>query len=181
MREVMARIACLLLLSLFMLLSLSATAQAAIVDLPPLVSAAVDEEAEEPDESGDVEDEIRECEEAPEACGEEESEEAEGDTGAYPPECALRSASARAVAKHGKLKVTVSYSTNGPVKATIQIDNGSIRIGSFKRRLGRSGVLRFTQPLSKKQRVKRIAVRVQLATGRAGCPSRRLVLFPGRG
>ncbi len=173
-------------LALAALLFVASTSQAdsPIPDIDPL---AFEEEFEIEDEG---EFELEECEAA-----EEEFEEGviaaaevdifcEADGGASAAAdkgksaCALRSAKARAVEKRNKLKVTVGYTTSEPLKATIQIRQGKTTIGSFKRRLGKSGVLRFTEKLSEKLAGKRTVVKFKLPSGSAGCPSRRLVLFP---
>jgi hypothetical protein len=62
-------------------------------------------------------------------------------------ECPLRSASAHASTHNDKLKITIGYTTNSPVAATIQIH----KVGTFKRQLGRSGAIRITKKLGKKQ------------------------------
>lgn len=84
-------------------------------------------------------------------------------------ECPIHSASAHASAHHGQLKLTIGYTTNAPVAATIQIHG----IGTFKRHLGRSGVLRFSG-----EDRSRPVIHIKLPKGSVGCPSRRLVLFP---
>ncbi|HET7053032.1 MAG TPA: hypothetical protein VFI09_03840 [Solirubrobacterales bacterium] len=98
-----------------------------------------------------------------------------GSSSAAPAVCPIHSASAHATVRHDRLKLTVGYTTTTPVTATIQIHD----VGTFKRHLGKSGVLRFTEQLDGK-RHGRFTVRVLLPpTERTGCPSRRLVLFPG--
>lgn len=87
-------------------------------------------------------------------------------------ECPIRSASAHASTHRGQLKLTIGYTTNTPVSATIQIHG----IGAFKRHLGKSGVLRFTGPASDEHN--RPVVHIKLpASERAGCTSRSLVLL----
>ena len=93
-------------------------------------------------------------------------------------DCPVRSAHAHAVEKNDRLKMTIGYTTNEPTRATLEIRAGSTQVASLKRHLGRSGVLRFTKVLSKMQAGKRTLVRIKLPKGSAGCPSRRLVLFP---
>ncbi|HWM53773.1 MAG TPA: hypothetical protein VNO20_00040 [Solirubrobacterales bacterium] len=101
---------------------------------------------------------------------EEEAEPLPGDV------CPLRSASAHAVTKRDKLKLTIGYTTNEPFDARITIQRGSVQIGSVRRHLGHSGVFRFAEKLD--ERGGKIVANIA-ATGRsAGCPSRRLVLFP---
>jgi len=92
-------------------------------------------------------------------------------------ECPLRSTRAHASVRNDNLKVTVGYSTFEPVKATIKVRNGSAR-DTYKRKLGKSGVLRFTEPLGDKSAKKRTEVRIKLPKGGTRCPSQRLVLFP---
>jgi hypothetical protein len=95
-----------------------------------------------------------------------------GSSSAAAAECPIHSATAHASRHHGRLKLTVGYTTTTPVTATIQVHG----IGTFKRHLGKSGVLRFTEKLGSKPHG-RFAVRIKLpASERAGCPSRRLVL-----
>ena len=53
----------------------------------------------------------------------------------------LRSARGHASAGRNKLKLTIGYTTNEPVTAKIQIHG----LGTFKRHLGKSGVLRLTR------------------------------------
>lgn len=85
-------------------------------------------------------------------------------------ECPIHSASAHASTHNDRLKLTIGYTTNTPVAATIQIHG----LGTFKRHLGKSGVLRFTG-----EEHGRPIIHIKLAAGeRAGCTSRRLVLFP---
>lgn len=92
-------------------------------------------------------------------------------------ECALRSASANAVTKNDKLKLTIGYTTTEPVNAKVEIKQGGVKLASLSRHLGRSGVLRHTEKLGENEDGK-LTVRLKLASGAAGCPSRRLVLFP---
>jgi hypothetical protein len=123
-------------------------------------------------------------EEAGEICEEEAEESGQKKAGRLalaPEECLLRSAHARAAVndRSNKLKLTLGYTTYEPIKATIQLRSGSTRIGSFKRHLGRSGVLRFTKAVAEKQSHKRVFVEIDLpSVEQAGCPSRRLALFP---
>jgi hypothetical protein len=105
--------------------------------------------------------------------------EAEAGTGAASSagKCPLRSTNGHAAIKGNKLKLTIGYTAFEPVNATIEVRNGSIQ-GAYKRHLGHSGVLRFTKPLRGKKPKKRTEVHIKLMKGGAGCPSRRLVLFP---
>jgi hypothetical protein len=112
--------------------------------------------------------------EADEICAE-----AKGETGAASSagECPIHSAIAHASTHHGRLKLTLGYTTNDPIKATIQLRSGPTELGTFKRHLGKSGVLRITKKMGNAHG--RIVVHIQLPPAeRAGCPSRRLVLFP---
>jgi hypothetical protein len=103
-------------------------------------------------------------EEAEEACDEEESETSSADR------CPLRSASAHAATTHTKLKITIGYTTYQPTPARVQIRNSHLE--TYKRHLGKSGVLRFTEKLAKTASAK-VVVSIE-PIGRAGCPSRRL-------
>jgi hypothetical protein len=131
-------------------------------DLTALSTAFEEEEAEAESEEWE-EDELEEGEEA---------EPLPADT------CPLRSASAHAVTKKGKLKLTIGYTTNEPFNAGVEVKQGSTRIHSVHRHFGHSGVLRLhSSQLSGKQ-TGRLSVRIKLPSGGSGCPSRRLVLFP---
>lgn len=134
-----------------------------VPDLAPLSTAFEEEEAEAESEGEDWEEE--EWEE------EEEAEPLPGDV------CPLRSAHAHAVTKHDKLKLTIGYTTNESVTTTIQLRKGTVGVETFKRHLGKSGVLRFTEEELGKGSGK-LSVHFKLPPGSAGCPSRRLVLFP---
>ena len=98
-------------------------------------------------------------------------EEGEGESGAAD-ECPLRSAHGHSATTHGRLKITIGYTSFEPVLARVQIHAGGVE--TFKRHLGRSGVLRFTQPLTRNDGG-RVLVRID-QIGRAGCPSRKLAL-----
>jgi len=94
-----------------------------------------------------------------------------------PEECILRSAHGHAaISSNGdKLKLTVGYTTYEPVTAKIDVGKGT----TLYRHLGRSGVLRITESLQGDNAPKQLAIRIQLPSARsAGCPFRRLVLFP---
>ncbi len=131
-------------------------------DLAPLPAAFEEEEAEAESEGEDWAEE--EWEE------EEEAEPLPGDV------CPLRSARAHAVTKHNKLKLTIGYTTNEPFTTAIQLRKGAVGIETFKRHLGRSGILRFTEELGKGSG--QLSIHIRLPSEGAGCPSRRLVLFP---
>jgi len=77
-------------------------------------------------------------------------------------QCPIRSARAHASLKRKKLKLTIGYTTGTPTKATIQIRG----IGTFKRKLGRSGAVRIVKKLGKRQ-PRRIVVRIKAPS----CPS----------
>ncbi len=132
-------------------------------DLPPLPAAFEEEEAEAESEVEDW--------------GEEESEEEEEAEPLPGDVCPLRSAHAHAVTRQDKLKLTIGYTTNEPFSARITIQRGSVQIGSVRRYLGHSGVLRFAEKLAERGG-KKIVANIAAADRSAGCPSRRLVLFP---
>jgi hypothetical protein len=104
------------------------------------------------------------CTEADEAAG--------GASSKTTSECPIRSIRAHAAQRNDRLKLTIGYTTNAPINATVQIR----RFGTFKRHLDKSGVLRFSRRIGHK--LPRIRIRIKLPSGSAGCPSRRLVLFP---
>lgn len=91
-------------------------------------------------------------------------------------ECPLRSTNAHAAAKDDRLKVTVGYTTWRPTLATIQVGRGSTGIGTFKRRLGRSGVLRFVGTL-RKHHGKKLLVSVRVPAAGRYCADDAAVLF----
>lgn len=166
------------------------SAQAAPLESEPASSAFEEEiELEEEDEGDFVEEECgvaREefeegeltkpesdaiCKEAKEAAREATS----GPRSTPSGECPIHSATAHSSVHNDRLKLTIGYTTNTPVTASIQVHG----IGTFKRHLGKSGVLRFSKKLSNETHG-RTVVRFKLpASESAGCPSRRLVLFPG--
>ncbi|HEU4904501.1 MAG TPA: hypothetical protein VFT19_00065 [Solirubrobacterales bacterium] len=88
--------------------------------------------------------------------------------------CPIRSARAHVSVRRNRLKLTIGYTTSSPVSAAIQIR----KLGTFKRHLGKSGVLRFTRRINRKLSKRQLKIRFRLSSGSAGCPSRRLVLFP---
>jgi len=132
-------------------------------DLTALSAAFEDEEAEAESEVDDWEEE--EWEE------EEEAESLPGD------ECPLRSVRAHAVTKQDKLRLTIGYTTNEPFSARITVQRGSVQLSSVRRHLGHSGVLRFSERLDERGG-KKIVTNIAATDRSAGCPSRRLVLFP---
>lgn len=161
------------------------TAQAAPTPTEP-TPAAFEEELEL-EEEGEAELAETECEIAKEEAEEGEISKAEADafckearevaresTTDSSAECPIHSATAHASTHHNQLKLTIGYTTNTPILALIEL-RGPIK-DSFKRHLGKSGVLRFTE-ISPKEHGQ-LVVRIKLPKGSAGCPSRRLVLFP---
>jgi hypothetical protein len=144
-----------------------------------------EEEGEGEEETGceTAEEEVEEGElsqrEADEICEEEakESKKAAGSNAQAPEECVLRSAHAHAaVAAAGeKLKLTIGYTTYEPITAKLQIGH----LTTLHRHLGRSGVIRIVEGLNGENVPKQLNVRIDIpSVKRAGCPSRRLVLFP---
>lgn len=75
--------------------------------------------------------------------------------------CPLRSARARAVENHNRLKVTVGYTSSAPTRATIELRSGNKRLATVHRKLSRSGVLRIVKKLGRKQ-VRRIKIRIRV-------------------
>jgi hypothetical protein len=123
------------------------------------------------------EEEEAEAEGEAEDWGEEEwEEEVEAEA---PPgdECPLRSAKAHASTKHDKLRLTIGYTTNEPFSARITIQRGPVQISSVRRYLGHSGILRLSEKLDE-HGGRKIVTSIASADKSAGCPSRRLVLFP---
>src|SRR5262249_25666861 len=113
------------------------SAPASASPLPEAGEALLEEEADEVEEIGcELEEEV--LEEAG-LCEEEES----GSSGGG---CPLRSAHGHAATLHDRLKVTVGYTSSEPIAAKIQIQGGA-HPETFKRHLGKSGVLRFTEKL----------------------------------
>jgi len=174
-----ARIAwlCAFVLPLLLAVALLGVKAAPAAPLPPAaVPFAFEEEGEEEelalDEDEEFEDEREfaeaECEIAEEEAAEGEITQAEADalcaevqgfaeaSHNAAAQCPIRSARAHASLRHHKLKLTIGYTTSTPTKATIQIRG----IGSFKRKLGRSGVIRIIKMLGKRQ-PRRIAVRIK--------------------
>jgi hypothetical protein len=106
-------------------------------------------------------------EEGEEETGEEGEEETEGEeletASASTRQCSLRSANAHAVTKRRRLKLTVGYTAYEPVDARVEIRSGGVQIGSAKRHLGRSGVLRFAKKLGEGQKANRLEIRFRLS------------------
>jgi hypothetical protein len=178
-------LALLVLLALAALLLVARSAHATAQAPPPTAPLALEGEGE-----GEFEEELQEeaCEEAEEGLEEGELGEAEVEAiceeanGEGPPavtasgssaadRCPLRSAHARAVtlAKGRRLKVTVGYTTYEPTGATVDIRLGATRVGSFRRRLGRSGVLRIVRRLGKRPAPRRLVVRLRIAGSQREC------------
>lgn len=72
--------------------------------------------------------------------------------------CPLRSAKVHASDKNNRLKLTIGYTAGAPTKARVEVLIGKRKFASYKRRLGRSGVIRVTKRLGKR-RPKKIRVR----------------------
>lgn len=174
-----SRSSTLILLALFVLLFAAEPAPAAVVEVPPIdpaVLALEDEEPEAEAAADEVEEEGFEACEEPEE-GFEECEEVEAQAArSRREECLLRSARAHASldGRGTKLKLTIGYTAYEPTKAKIKVG----QIATLQRHLGRSGVVRITKKLGARSG-KRLVVIIELPSARnAGCPFRRLVLFP---
>jgi hypothetical protein len=163
----------------FLLCAITATPAAAVEtplgDLPVLAF----EEEEELEAEAAAEEVEEECEEVEEEVEEEcEEVESKAERAALArEECVLRTARAHAALdrRGEKLKLTIGYTAYEPANAKIKVGH----IATLNRHLGRSGVLRIVKALRKGQHLKRLVVRINLPSVRsAGCPSRRLVLFP---
>lgn len=170
----MQRVFLLISLALSALLGAASWAPATPLRVPPPLTVAALYDETEDMESAEGEEEFEWCEEEPECEEEEEVEATDSDTSS---QCPLRSANAHAATKNDKLKLTIGYTTSEPFDATFEIKQGAIRLASLRRHLGRSGVLRFNKVLGEHDQG-RLVIRIKLPKGRAGCPSRRLVLFP---
>lgn len=96
------------------------------------------------------------------------------------PPCPLRSSNARVVVQlgSGRLRLTLGYTTRLPVAARIEYGphrgTGSSKLGTARRRLGRSGVIRLSRRLGEHQLARaraagRFTVRVELQDAPAGC------------
>lgn len=167
-----------ILLALFLLLFAVNAAPTAAVETPVGELPVLALEEEEPEAEAAAEEE-GECEEAEEGF-EEECEEVESEPRSAgrkaAEDCLLRSARGHASVdpRSRKLKLTIGYTTYEPVKAKIKVGH----LATIQRHLGRSGVLRITKKLGA-TRGKRLVVIIKLPSARnAGCPFRRLVLFP---
>lgn len=141
---------------------------------PPDLGASLSEEIELEEECVEGSDEETEdFEEAEEEC-EAEAE----DTGFSPVEdCYLRTAKARVVAYPSRemMRLTVGYTTYAPAQATVEYGAKSDpRIGTARRQLGRSGVVRLSKHLSsramaKLQGSRRFTVTVHIAEAPRSC------------
>ena len=196
-----ARIPLLKLPLLILLLALSALLLAAAdtyAALPvnsgstTLTFESLVEDEGEGEEEGDGGEEEGECESAQEEVEEGELTQAEADEvcdeeaeagrnkksgSAASEDCVLRSAQGEATTsgQGEKLKLTISYTAYEPVAAMLKIGH----LDTVHRHLGRSGVLRLVESLHGHDSPKQVSVRIDIAsTKSAGCPFRRLVLFP---
>ena len=169
MREHMRRLTLFIVLALIALLSVAAAAATAGPVLPAPLVHTLEEEAEEETET---EEEEEFCEEEPEECEEVEDAEMSGKAkrSRATHECMVRSLSGHAIAdsENRKLKVTLGYTTYEPLAATIEIRIGSVRIGSVRRHLGISGVLRINEKLGKAT-VKRVIILVRTSAAPRRC------------
>lgn len=161
--------------------------------LPSLTPFAFEEELEEEDEAEFAE---AECETAREEVEEGEISKAEGDeicsedegegrktasgSNAAPEECLLRSARVRLVADDspGGVRLTVRYKTYEPTTATVEISvrggKGLLHLGTAKRHLGRSGVIRLTESLAEQKMAKvdaatRFTIRIHVPGAPGSC------------
>jgi len=107
---------------------------------------------------------------------EEEWEEEEEEAESSADQCPLHSTTAHGTTKRNKLKLTVGYTTSEPANARIEVRSGSTSLGTYKRHLGRSGVLRFTKTLGKKHAGK-VVVDVSVPTAGRYCADEAAVLF----
>jgi hypothetical protein len=122
---------------------------------PPDPGASLSEEIEFEDEcTEDGEDEgseeVEGAEEAEEEC------EAEVDDASFSPaeDCYLRTARARVVAypERNMMRITLGYTTYAPARATVEYGAKSDpRLGTVRRQLGRSGVVRLSRHLGSKE------------------------------
>ena len=138
------------------------------------------EEAEfefEEDEIGELEFEQL-CEK--EASGKDETKATGANSETAPEECVLRSAHARLVAydSHNDVRLTIGYTTYEPTAATIEYSldghRGSLHLGTVKRHLGKSGVIRLSKALAdpkmdKVEAAGRFVVRLHVAGSPDSC------------
>lgn len=176
------------LISLACLFLLCAAAPAGAEDAEPTLIELPGLEVEEELAEAGLEEECEEVEEGFEEC--EEANEGEASGSRPQEECLLRSASARTVAyaEKNQLKLTIGYTTFESADATITFRKGSLRLGSVRRHLGKSGVVRLTKrvpdgQMAKLEAADRLSVQLSVAGVPASCNrvgnlSPRLVLFP---
>lgn len=116
------------------------------------------EVAEEELEEGELD--RAEVEEICEDAEDGERKKTSGSDGIAPEECLLRSAHARLVAydSHNDVRLTVGYTTYEPTTATVDFGakggKGSLHLGTVKRHLGKSGVIRLTKALAEPKMAK---------------------------
>jgi len=154
-----------LITTLLAALGLAALSAVAPATPAPSLSASLAEEWEfeeefEDGEGLELEEECLDSEELEALCEEE--------TLAAAP-CPLRSVSGHAVRHDKRLKITLGYTAHEPTAAKIQIH----RLGTFRRHLSRSGVLRFTTT----KRTRRVVISIRTPE-RTECPPLRLVVLP---
>jgi hypothetical protein len=183
-----------LLLTLLLLsgLLLAASTAHALPTVPPLGPLGLEDEGEAEEELTPSEvacaeaqaeyerDELSEAE-VEEICAEDEAGEGnDANASRAPEECRLRSARARVVAyeARNRVRLTVGYTTYVPTMATVDYrlagGRGSLHLGTARRRLGRSGVIRLTRRLSdgqmeKVQAAGRFTVRLRVSGAPRSC------------
>lgn len=160
---------------LVLIAMLTATGSAYALDETEATSdpaAQLDEEIEFEEECVEDDEEDDGSEEAAEEC----EAEAEG-TGFSPAEdCYLRTARARVVAypTRNTMRLTLGYTTYAPAQATVEYSAKHNRLGTATRKLGRSGVLRFSEHLGDRemgrlQGSRRFAVTVHVPGAPSAC------------
>jgi hypothetical protein len=175
----MARIRLVLPLVLLAILaapqSAHAVGDAEVPASPPDLGASLSEEIESEDEcvESDEEEEGEDSEEAGEEC------EAEADDTSFSPaeDCYLRTARARVVAfpARNTMRLTLGYTTYTPAEATVEYGTDSDpRLGTVRRRLGRSGVVRLSKHLGSREMAqaraaRRFTVTVHVPDAPQGC------------
>ncbi len=174
----MSRIRLALPLALLAILAASHTAyalgDAEVSASPPDPGASLDEEVEFEDEcvEGDGEEEGEDSEEAEDEC------EAEDDDAGFSPaeDCYLRTARARVIAypERNTMRLTLGYPTYAPAMATVEYGAKSDPLGTVRRQLGRSGVVRLSRHLSSREMTqlrssRRFTVTVHVPEAARGC------------
>jgi hypothetical protein len=154
----MPRIGFLLPLALLAILVIAqptaALGDAEAAGMPLELAIQMSEEEDEGEAEGEcAESEDDEVEEAEEDC------EAEAEDAGFSPadDCYLRTATARVVAYPDRemVRLTLGYTTYTPAPATVEFGaKKDPHLGTVHRRLGRSGVLRFSKHLAGKQMTK---------------------------